>query len=102
MRDFNWECRTKVRFGEGCVKEYLAGLVEEFAIPGGNIMIGYGGGSVKRNGSYDDVMEVLESMGYSREGNAAEGKMIVEFPGIMSNPTLKRMKEGCRIRLSRG
>ena len=97
MRDFSWECRTKVRFGEGCVKEYLAGLVEEFAIPGGNIMIGYGGGSVKRNGSYNDVMEVLESMGYSREGNAAEGKMIVEFPGIMSNPTLKRMKEGAEL-----
>ena len=39
MNDFNWECRTKVRFGKGCVREYLAGLVEEFAIPGGNIMI---------------------------------------------------------------
>ena len=97
MNDFNWECRTKVRFGKGCVREYLAGLVGEFAIPGGNIMIGYGGGSVKRNGSYDDVMEVLESMGYSREGNAAEGRMIVEFPGIMSNPTLKRMKEGAEL-----
>ena len=97
MNDFNWECRTKVRFGKDVVKEYLAGLVDEFALPGGNIMIGYGGGSVKRNGSYDDVMEVLESMGYSREGNAAEGKMIVEFPGIMSNPTLKRMKEGAEL-----
>ena len=97
MNDFSWECRTKVRFGRGCVREHLAGLVEEFAFPGGNIMIGYGGGSVKRNGSYDDVMHVLESMGYSREGNAAEGKMIVEFPGIMSNPTLRRMKEGAEL-----
>ena len=97
MDDFRWECRTKVRFGEGCVREYLRGLVEEFAPEGGNIMIGYGGGSVKRNGSYDDVMAVLESMGYSRDGNAAEGRMIVEFPGIMSNPTLKRMREGAEL-----
>ena len=97
MKDFKWECRTKVRFGQGCVREYLADLVREFAIPGKNIMIGYGGGSVKRNGSYDDVVAVLESMGYSREGSAGEGRMIVEFPGIMSNPTLRRMKEGAEL-----
>jgi len=97
MEAFRWECATKVRFGQGCVREYLAGLVKEFAPEGGNIMIGYGGGSVKRNGSYDDVMAVLESMGYSREGNAAEGRMIVEFPGIMSNPTLRRMREGAEL-----
>lgn len=97
MKDFNWECRTKVRFGQGCVREYLAGLVREFALPGKNIMIGYGGGSVKRNGSYDDVIHVLETMGYSRDGNAGDGSLIVEFPGIMSNPTLKRMKEGADL-----
>ena len=97
MNDFKWECRTKVRFGQGCVREYLEELVREFALPGGNIMIGYGGGSVKRNGAYDDVISVLESMGYSRDGNAAEGTAIVEFPGIMSNPTLRRMKEGAEL-----
>ena len=83
MNDFRWECRTKVRSGQGCVREYLAQFVKEFAEPGRNIMIGYGGGSVKRNGSYDDVVSVLESLGYSRDGNAAEGSLIVEFPGIM-------------------
>ena len=97
MKDFSWECSTKVRFGQGCVREYLAELVREFALPGGNIMIGYGGGSVKRNGSYNDVIAVLESLGYSTEGNAAEGHMIVEFPGIMSNPTLRRMREGAEL-----
>ena len=40
MKDFKWECRTKVRFGQGCVREYLADLVREFASPGKNIMIG--------------------------------------------------------------
>ena len=97
MNDFSWECRTKVKFGKGCVKEHLADFVKEFALPGRNIMIGYGGGSVKRNGAYDDVISGLESLGYSRNGKATEGNLIVEFPGIMSNPTLRRMREGAEL-----
>lgn len=97
MKEFFWECKTRVRFGQGAVKDNLAQMVREFATPGKNIMIGYGGGSVKRNGSYDDVISVLESMGYSRDGDAAGGRMIVEFTGIMSNPTLKRMREGAEL-----
>lgn len=97
MRDFSWECRTKVKFGKGCVREHLADFVREFALPGRNIMIGYGGGSVKRNGAYDDAVSVLETLGYSRDGNATEGNLIVEFPGIMSNPTLRRMREGAEL-----
>lgn len=104
MEGFNWECRTKVRFGEGCVREYLEPLVREF-IPGAgkcrrNILIGYGGGSVKRNGSYDDVLDVLEGMGFRRAAGggtaSSEGAagLIYEFPGIMSNPTLAKMQEG--------
>ena len=68
MNDFFWECKTKVRFGQGAVREYLAGFVREFAPEGGNIMIGYGGGSVKRNGSYDDVVAVLLSSALSGKG----------------------------------
>ncbi len=97
MNDFSWECRTKVKFGKGCVGEYLADFVKEFAVPGRNIMIGYGSGSVKKNGAYDDVISALESLGYSRDGNAAEGSLIVEFPGIMSNPTLRKMREGAEL-----
>lgn len=97
MDSFNWECKTKVRFGTGCVKEHLAQFVREYAQPGRNVMIGYGGGSVKRNGAYDDVVSVLESLGYSREGSAAEGNLIIEFSGIMSNPTLAKMKEGAEM-----
>ncbi|MBR2539889.1 MAG: iron-containing alcohol dehydrogenase [Mogibacterium sp.] len=86
MERFTWECRTKVRSGKGCVREYLEGFVREFAAPDTNIMVGYGGGSVKKNGAYDDVMDVLKGMGY-------EGR-IYEFSGIMSNPTLAKMLEG--------
>lgn len=94
MNSFNWECRTKVRSGEGCVRENLEGFVREFA-GSGNIMIGYGGGSVRKNGAYDDVMAVLTSMGYGHD--AGEGKKIVDFPGIMSNPTLTKMLEGAEL-----
>ena len=97
MNDFMWECRTRVRFGQGCVKSCLEEMVDEFCAKGQNIMIAYGGGSVKQNGAYDDVEEVLKSMGYSHEGNADDGHRIVEFPGIMSNPTLKKMREGAEL-----
>jgi len=96
MEKFSWECSTKVRFGKDCVREHLAQLVDEFA-GHGNILIGYGGGSVKKNGAYDDVISVLESMGYSPDADAGSGRRIVEFSGIMPNPTLAKMREGAKL-----
>lgn len=97
MNEFAWECKTKVRFGQGCVKNFLEELVDELCIKGRNIMIAYGGGSIKRNGAYDDVTAVLESMGYSRGGDSDDSHKIVEFSGIMSNPTLGKMREGAAL-----
>ena len=110
MENFSWECSTRVRFGQGCVREYLAEMVRTFAPGGQNIMLGYGGGSVKKNGAYDDIMAVLTEMGYSTadissmhtDGQSGGGcgpcsYKIVEFTGIMSNPTLAKMKEGADI-----
>lgn len=87
MYSHKWECRTKVRFGENSVKEYLPELINEFAIPGKKVMLGYGGGSIKKNGAYDDVMSVLNNLGLE----------VVEFQGIMSNPTLAKMLEGAEL-----
>ena len=87
MNSHKWECRTKVRFGENSVKEYLPQLIKEFAIPGKKVMLGYGGGSIKKNGAYDDVMSVLNDLDLE----------VVEFQGIMSNPTLAKMLEGAEI-----
>ena len=50
-------------------------------------MLAYGGGSIKRNGVYDEIMGIL---------NAA-GKRIVEFSGIMSNPTYAKVQEGAKL-----
>ena len=87
MDSHNWECRTIVRFGEKAVSNHLADIVKRFAIPGKKVMLGYGGGSVKKNGAYDDVMKVLNDLGLE----------VVEFSGIMSNPTLAKMQEGAAL-----
>ena len=53
----------------------------------GNIMLAYGQGSVKRNGIYDEVLNILMK----------EGKHVTEFPGIMPNPTYQKVMEGARL-----
>ena len=83
MNNFIFQNATKTYFGKGCVKEYLASLVKDST----TVLLAYGGGSIKRNGIYDEVTGIL---------NAA-GKKIVEFPGIMSNPTYAKVQEGAAL-----
>lgn len=56
MNNFIFENGTKVFFGKGCVKEYLACLTKEY---GDTVMLAYGGGSVKKNGIYDEVTTIM-------------------------------------------
>ena len=83
MKNFIFENRTRVYFGKGCVKEYLASLLKGYS----TVMFAYGCGSIKRNGIYDEILSILQR----------EGKNIVEFPGIMHNPTYEKVLEGIRI-----
>ncbi len=83
MNNFIFQNATKVYFGKGCVKEYLACLTKE----ADTILLAYGGGSIKRNGVYDEIMDILNK----------EGKTVVEFSGIMSNPTYAKVQEGARL-----
>lgn len=53
----------------------------------GKIMLAYGGGSIKKNGIYDEVTGILKNA----------GKEIVEFPGIMANPTYAKVLEGAKL-----
>ena len=84
MNNFIYENKTKVYFGKGGVKEYLGCLLKHY---GETVMLAYGGGSIKRNGVYDEVVSIL---------NAA-GKRIVEFSGIMPNPTYAKVQEGAKL-----
>ena len=84
MNNFIYENRTKVYFGEDSVSAHLGSLLGNY---GDTVMLAYGGGSIKRNGVYDEIMGIL---------NAA-GKRVVEFSGIMSNPTYVKAQEGARL-----
>lgn len=84
MNNFIFENATKVYFGKGCVKEYLSCLIKNY---GDNVMLAYGGGSIKKNGVYDEVTAVLKEA----------GKNIIEFPGVMANPTYAKVLEGAKI-----
>lgn len=83
MNNFIFENSTKVYFGKGCVKEYLNSELEKY---GNTVMLAYGG-SVKRNGIYEEVIGILKNA----------GKNVVEFSGIMSNPTYAKVLEGARL-----
>lgn len=84
MNNFIYENTTKVYFGKGGVREYLCCLLKNI---GDTVMLAYGGGSVKKNGVYDEVTGILQKA----------GKTIVEFSGIMSNPTYAKVQEGAEL-----
>lgn len=78
MNNFIYENKTKVYFGKGGVKEYLSSIIRNY---GNNVMLAYGGGSVKKNGVYDEITGML----------GEEGKQVTEFSGIMPNPTYAKV-----------
>lgn len=83
MNNFVYENKTKVYFGKGGVKEYLGCLLENYS----TILFAYGNGSIKKNGIYDEITAIL---------NSSE-KNVIEFTGIMPNPTYKKVQEGAKI-----
>ncbi len=83
MNNFIFQNSTQVYFGKGCVKEYLSCLTRDAS----TLLLAYGGGSIKKNGVYDEVAGILKEA----------GKTIVEFSGIMANPTYAKVKEGARL-----
>lgn len=84
MYDFMFDYPTKVYFGKDVVKKNLSSILSEVKE---TVMLAYGGGSIKRNGIYDDVMKAIHDA----------GKQVVEFSGIMSNPTYEKVLEGAAI-----
>ena len=81
MNDFNYTYPVKVYFGKGKMKEALE---NELCHVGKTIMLAYGFGSIKKNGIYNEVVSELKAL----------GKEIVEFSGIMPNPTYAKVLEG--------
>lgn len=84
MESFTYSYPVKVYFGEKAAEKNLP---IELAKVGENVLLAYGGGSIKKNGVYDEVVGLLK----------ATGKKITEFTGIMSNPTYEKVKEGAKL-----
>lgn len=80
---FSYSNPTKLYFGETAL-EYLN---EELPKYGKTVQLIYGGGSIKKNGVYDAVVDILKK----------NGKTIVEDGGVMPNPTVEKLREGVRI-----
>ena len=84
MNNFKMTNMPKVYFGQGALKEALN---TELKTVGDNVLLAYGGGSIKKTGIYDEVVTLLKEA----------GKNIFEFNGIMSNPTYAKVLEGTKI-----
>lgn len=83
LGSFTYHNPTKVHFGKGS----LEALSEELSSFGPTVQLVYGGGSIKKNGVYDQVIEILEKA----------GKTVVEDGGVMPNPTVEKLREGTKI-----
>ena len=84
MNKFTFSYPTKVYFGE---RSAMQALQAELGKVGENVMLAYGGGSIKKNGVYDEMRALLTQA----------GKKVVDFSGIMSNPTYTKVQEGAAL-----
>lgn len=83
LGNFTYCNPTKLYFG----KESIKGLNKELPKYGKNVLLVYGGGSIKKSGIYDEIVKILKD----------NGKEIFEDAGVMPNPTVEKLNEGVDI-----
>ena len=83
LGNFSYCNPTKLYFGD----DSLRFLSEELHKYGPNVVLIYGGGSIKKNGIYEEVTRILQE----------SGKNVAEIAGVMPNPTLAKLYEGIEI-----
>ena len=83
LGNFSYCNPTKLYFGD----DSLRFLSEELHKYGPNVVLIYGGGSIKKNGIYEEVTKILQE----------SGKNVEEIAGVMPNPTLAKLYEGIEI-----
>lgn len=83
LGNFVYSNPTRLYFGE----DALDGLRTELPRYGKTVLLAYGGGSIRKNGIYDAVLALLREC----------GKTVVEDAGVMPNPTVEKLYEGCRL-----
>ncbi len=82
LGNFVYSNPTKLYFGDEAQKN----LAEALKAFGPKVLLTYGGGSIKLNGIYDQVLASLKEA----------GKVVIELPGVMPNPTVEKMEEGAK------
>lgn len=80
MNNFEFYCPTKVVFGKGSIAK-LSELIDKNK----KVLMVYGGGSIKKNGVYDQVKEALKNHN------------VLEFSGIEPNPTYETCMKAVEI-----
>ncbi len=83
LGNFIYSNPTRLYFGV----EVRKNLSEELKNYGSKVLLTYGGGSIKINGIYEEVLSVLR----------AAGKEVIELPGVMPNPTTDKLNEGSKL-----
>ena len=83
MQPFTFHNPTRLHFGKGQLEQ----LRQELPRYGKNVLLVYGGGSIKRNGLYDEVLTLLHEL----------GAVVTELPGVEPNPRLATVRKGIEI-----
>lgn len=83
MNSFEFYNPTKIYFGEGAIKN----LSKELGKYGPNVLLVYGGGSIKNNGIYNDVMQQMSE----------NSKTVYELSGVTPNPRTDKVYEGIKL-----
>ena len=89
MNDFTYSYPVKVYFGKDAAQKAFTAELGRF---GKTVMLAYGGGSIKKTGTYEEMKTLLQEA----------GKEIVEFSGIMPNPTYAKAQEGAALAREHG
>lgn len=84
MNSFNFYNSVKVYFGQGTAGSAFGTELPKY---GKNVMLAYGGGSIKMNGIYEQITALLQK----------SGKRIIDFGGITPNPTYAKVQEGADL-----
>lgn len=84
MERFNYTYPVRIHFGQGCFEDSLKQELQRY---GKNVLLAYGGGSLKRTGLYDRIITILNDA----------GKTVTDFAGIMPNPTYAKVQEGAMM-----
>ena len=83
LGNFSYCNPTRLYFGEKAL-DRLSGELDQY---GSKVLLAYGSGSIKKSGLFDQILEILQ----------AHEKEVIELPGIMPNPTVEKLYEGCEL-----